>query len=336
MKYQGAFPTTDQPPCTGVLLTNLGTPDTPATKDVRRYLAEFLSDPRVVEVARPVWWLVLHGVILRTRPRRSAKSYAKIWTDQGSPLMLHTRHQATALEASLNENAPGAFRVEPAMRYGQPSIASALDRLRQANAQRLVILPLYPQYSATTTASTFDAMSSTLRGWRWIPAFNFINQYHDHPAYIEALANSVKRFQAEHGPAERLLISFHGIPEEYAAAGDPYPDQCQHTAELLARSLKLSPDQWGYSFQSRMGSKAWIQPYTDETLKQWGAAGVRKVQVICPGFPADCLETLEEIGEENRDYFIQAGGREYHYIPALNDAPEHIAMLARLVNEQLK
>jgi ferrochelatase len=217
------------------------------------------------------------------------------------------------------------------MRYGSPSIAEGLETLRRANARRILVLPLYPQYSATTTASTFDEIGRVLRGWRWLPELRFINHYHDAPGYIGALAKSVTEFARTHGACERLLLSFHGIPQSYADQGDPYATECRTTAERLAAALALSPDQWAITFQSRVGGQAWLRPYTDETLKQWGANGIKRVHVLCPGFPADCLETLEEIGAENREYFLSAGGEEYHYIPALNDSPTHIDFLADLV-----
>ncbi len=333
MKFRGRFPSDNNPPCTGVLLTNLGTPDSAAVGDVRRYLKEFLSDPRVVEMPRPIWWLMLNGVILRTRPARSAESYRKVWTDRGSPLLFHSRAQADRLQQALQQESDGPLRVELAMRYGNPSIADGLERLREANARRIIVLPLYPQYSATTSASTWDEVSRILRHWRWIPELRFINQYHDRPAYIEALAESVRQFQRVHGQPDRLLLSFHGIPQEYADAGDPYPAECETTARLLAEALNLEKERCHLSYQSRVGPRQWLTPYTDETLKQWATEGVKQVHVICPGFAADCLETLEEIGEENRGYFLDAGGQELHYIPALNDRPEHIGMLADLIRE---
>lgn len=329
--YHGPFPGNDQPVTLGVLLVNLGTPDAPTTGDVRRYLAEFLSDPRVVEMHRFIWRLILHGIILRTRPARSAAAYRKVWTDQGSPLLSISRDQEKALQKILDQRLEQPVRVELAMRYGNPSIPAGLERLRQANARRIIILPLYPQYSAATSASTFDAITDTLRQWRWLPDIEFISHYHDHPGYIAALAKSVRSYWQQHGTPERLLLSFHGIPEEYATAGDPYPDECRVTARLLADELKLNQEQWAISFQSRMGRKEWIKPYTDELLRKWGKAGVKGVQVICPGFPTDCLETLEEIGEENRKYFTEAGGGDYSYIPALNSSPEHIEALANII-----
>jgi ferrochelatase len=332
MKYQNhPIPSSDPPQRLGVLLVNLGTPDSPAVGDVRRYLAEFLADPRVVETPRLIWWFILNGIILRTRPKRSAEAYAKVWTEKGSPLMAISRDQETALQKALEEQLNEPVSVVLAMRYGNPSIAAGLEKLRQANAERILVLPLYPQYSATTTASIFDAVSRELQGWRRIPELRFINHYPDDSGYIKALAESARGFWQQHGEPDRLLMSFHGIPQSYADGGDPYPRECHTTARLLATELGLDEGQWAISFQSRLGRQEWIRPYTDETLKQWGQQGIAKVHVICPGFPTDCLETLEEIAEENRGYFLTAGGEEYRYIPALNDDPNHIQTLADLV-----
>jgi ferrochelatase len=335
MSFHGPAPDNSQPACTGILVTNLGTPDSPTVSDVRRYLREFLSDPRVVEFPRLLWWLVLNGIILRIRPKRSAAAYRKVWTDQGSPLLNHSRAIAESLQQTLEARLDGPVKVVLAMRYGSPSISAGLEALRQANAQRVLVLPLYPQYSATTTASTFDEISRVLRGWRWLPELRFINRYHDDPGYIEALAESVREFSRAQGERDRLLFSFHGIPQSYADQGDPYGEQCRLTAQRVAGALDLSPEQWALTFQSRVGRQAWLQPYTDETLKQWGANGIRRIHVLCPGFPADCLETLEEIGEENREYFLAAGGKEYHYIPALNQSRSHIEALANLIQQHL-
>jgi len=335
MIYQGPAPSSTQPECIGVLLTNLGTPDSAEVADVRRYLKEFLGDNRVVETPRLLWWFILNGIILRTRPKKSAAAYRSVWTENGSPLLDIALKQAEALQRQLADTPGTPIKVVLAMRYGNPSIEAGLEALRQANARRVIVLPLFPQYSATTTASTFDAVSRVLQGWRWIPELRFITHYHNHPGYIEALAQSVEQFQQGQGRAERLLISFHGIPQDYADGGDPYPGECRETARLLAQRLKLKEGQWAISFQSRMGKKEWIKPYTDETLKRWGREGVKTVQVICPGFSADCLETIEEIGIENRDYFLEAGGKAYHYIPSLNDQPAHIAFLADLIRANL-
>lgn len=317
----------------GVLMVNLGTPDAPDRASVRRYLKEFLWDPRVVEMARPIWWFALNGIILNTRPRRSAEAYRKIWTDQGSPLLVISQKQRTALAEMLERRFGSEVPVVLGMRYGNPSLRSALEQLRDTGVRRILVLPMYPQYSATTTASIFDAVTTELRTWRWLPELRFINHFHDEPAYIGALAESVRRHQSEFGDAERLLMSFHGIPEEYFHKGDPYHCECQKSGRLLAENLGLDADQWQLSFQSRLGPKQWLQPYTDHTLEQMASEGIKSVQVMCPGFSADCLETLEEIAMENREVFLNAGGERYEYIPCLNDEAEHIAMLAGLVEQ---
>lgn len=321
-----------QPPATGVLLVNLGTPDAPERTAVRRYLKQFLWDPRVVETPRPLWWLILNGVILTTRPQRSARAYASIWGADGSPLLSISRAQHVRLMAALGPD----LKVELAMRYGQPSIPNALAALRRAGARRILVLPLYPQYSATTTASVFDAVTREMRGWRWLPEMRFINQYHDDPGYIAALADSVRAYQAEHGRSQRLVMSFHGLPQAYFDAGDPYYCHCQKTARLLAESLGLAPEDYAVTFQSRLGVKAWLQPYTDEYLQGLPAQGIRHVQVICPGFSVDCLETLEEVAMENREHFLAKGGESYDYIPCLNDGEGHIAFLQGLVQRHLR
>lgn len=325
----------DQPDRTGVLLVNLGTPDAPDRASVRRYLKEFLWDPRVVEVPRPLWWLVLNGVILNTRPARSAKAYAKVWTDEGSPLLSISRRQEQAIREALQERHGEAVQVELAMRYGKPSVAGGLRSLRDAGARRLLVLPLYPQYSATTTASVMDAVWNELQQWRWLPELRSIHHYHDDPAYIAALAASVREHQAGHGEADHLLLSFHGIPQDYFEKGDPYYCECQKTGRLLAETLDLSPDRWTLSFQSRLGRQQWLQPYTDKTLEQLAGEGVKSVQVLCPGFSADCLETLEEIAMENREVFLNAGGERYEYIPCLNDRADHLAALTGLIERHL-
>ncbi len=322
----------DQADRTGVLLVNLGTPDAPDRASVRRYLKEFLWDPRVVEVPRPIWWFVLNMVILNTRPGRSAKAYQKVWTEQGSPLLTISRAQEEALRKALQDRHGDDLSVALAMRYGTPSIRHGLEQLRDAGARRLLVLPLYPQYSATTTASIFDEVTQVLRGWRWLPETRFINHYHDDPAYIEALAASVREWRQQHGEADKLLMSFHGIPQEYFDKGDPYHCECHKTGRLLAEALELDASRWTLSFQSRLGPKQWLQPYTDKTLHKLASDGTRSVQVICPGFSTDCLETLEEIAMENRDEFLQASGERYEYIPCLNDQASHITMLCDLVD----
>ncbi len=319
---------------TGILVVNLGTPDAPDARSIRRYLAEFLSDPRVIEMPRWLWKLILHGFILRFRPAHIAPAYRSIWGEEGSPLLSISKQQVEKIKAQISPLFRHSIELALGMRYGQPSIASALRELQAANVQRLLVLPLYPQYSATTTASSFDAIARELMSWRWIPSLRMLNQYHDHPAYIEALANSITAFWQTQPPANMLLISFHGLPKRYLLAGDPYFCQCQKTARLLAEKLGLDEDRWRISFQSRVGREEWLKPYTDETLKALPGEGKKSVQVICPGFPSDCLETLEEINVQNREWFLQAGGERFDYIPALNASPGHIDMLGTIIEEQ--
>lgn len=336
MKYRGRpHYRHDEPERTGVLITNLGTPDEPTTPALRRYLAQFLWDPRVVEVPRPLWWLILHGVILRIRPKRSAASYRTVFTERGSPLLYHTRDQAAALQSALRERGHEHVIVDFAMRYGNPSIPSVLDSMFERGVRRLLVLPLYPQYSASTAASTFDAISADFTRRRWLPDLRFVSHYHDYPPFIEAAAKRIEEYWEEHGRADRLLFSYHGVPLRYLHEGDPYHCECHATSRLLAERLGLEDAAWKTTFQSRFGREEWLKPYTDETLKALPGEGVKSVQVFCPGFSADCLETIEEIGEENREYFMEAGGERYEYISALNDRPEHIRALAGLVEDNL-
>jgi ferrochelatase len=336
MKYLGS-PGFDhgQPPRIGILVTNLGTPEAPTKRALRPYLKQFLSDPRVVEVPRLLWWFILNVIILNVRPARSAEAYETVWTEDGSPLLLYTQQQAEALQALLAERHGSRIVVAHAMRYGRPAIADGIQQLTDAGARKLVVLPLYPQYSGPTTGSTFDAVAANFRARRWLPDLRFVAQYHDHPGYIAALADSVRAFRAEHGSARKLVFSYHGEPLRYLEEGDPYHCQCHKTTRLVAEALGLAEDDYLTSFQSRFGREEWLQPYTDETLKSLPAQGVHSVQVICPGFSSDCLETIEEIGEENRDYFLEAGGESYQYIPCLNAGERHIAFLAELAEEQL-
>lgn len=317
---------------TGIVLVNLGTPQAPTPKALRTYLAEFLADRRIIELPRWLWRLILHGVILRIRPARAAKAYAKVWTKGGSPLMVNSVALTDAVAKQLTTD---NTRVALAMRYGQPSIHDVFTEMAEQGVNRLVVLPLYPQYSGTTTASVMDGCTNWLAQTRWIPEFHLITSYHDQPAYIEALAQSVKQYWAEHGQAERLLVSFHGIPQRYFDAGDPYHCHCHKTARLLAEALGLAEDQWQLAFQSRFGREPWLQPYADKTLEAWGKGGVKSVQVICPGFAADCLETLEEIALEGKELFCEAGGDEFGYIPALNAQPAHVDALVQLVRDRL-
>ncbi len=322
---------------TGILLVNLGSPDAPTTPALRRYLAEFLGDPRVVEAPRWLWWFALHGVILRIRPPRSAKSYARIWTDEGSPmdspLIAISHRQTEALRAKFTGD--NNVVVELAMRYGNPSIASALAKLQQAGVEQLVVLPLYPQYSATTTASVFDEVCRVLQQQRAIPGLVFVREYYQRDAYINAVASSIEQHWRKHGRAQKLLFSFHGIPQRYVDAGDPYAEQCKQTAEHIAARLQLQTEQWMLVFQSRFGREPWLQPYCDKTLEALPQQGVKSVDVVSPGFAADCLETLEEIDMENREIFLQAGGEQFHYIAALNDRPEHIDALYDIVRQHM-
>jgi len=336
MKYTGvkAFSHLDQGRI-GVLLINLGTPDEPSSAALRRYLKEFLWDPRVVEMPRPLWWLILNGIILNVRPRRSARAYQKVWTEQGSPLLLHTRAQAQALAARLSADGEERIVVDFAMRYGNPSVTSVLSRMQDAGVRQLLVLPLYPQYSGATTASTFDALAADFRRRRWLPDLRFVSHYHDFQPYIEALAQAVEQHWQQHGRADRLLFSYHGVPRRYLLAGDPYYCECMKTSRLLAQRLGLDEQEYLTCFQSRFGREEWLTPYTDATLKGLPAQGVRSVQVFCPGFAADCLETLEEIGVENRDYFLAAGGERYEYIAALNSRKAHMDALQQLVQGQI-
>ncbi len=317
----------------GVLLVNLGTPDEPTTASVRKYLAEFLADPRVIEIPRFAWLPILYGLILPKRPAKSAENYKKIWLDQGSPLLHYSQRQADLLQQEIKSRINGPVHIELAMRYGNPNIKTALTTLKEKGVHRLLVLPLYPQYSATTTATSFDAINKVLKTWRWIPEMRYIMQYHDAPSYIDALAESVNTHWNKEGQNDVLLMSFHGLPKRNLDLGDPYFCQCHKTGRLLAEKLGLQEGQWRLTFQSRFGKAEWLKPYTESTLKCLPKKGVKSVDVMCPGFPADCLETLEEINMENRGYFMAAGGEEYSYIPALNDASSHINALADLVQQ---
>ena len=317
----------------GILLVNLGTPDAPTPAAVKRYLAEFLHDRRVVDLTRWLWCPILHGIILNTRPKKVAHAYASVWTEEGSPLMVISRQQQQALQEKLIQQGH-SLPVELAMTYGNPSMAKGLDALMAKGVEEVVVLPLYPQYSATTTGAVFDQLARVIGKRPEFPALTFIRDYYRSPAYISALAQSVRDHWREHGKGERLLMSFHGIPQRYADNGDPYPEHCRQTAEALAEALELNDEQWICSFQSRFGKEEWIKPYTDVTLQQWGQE-IEQVDVICPAFAADCLETLEEIQVENNDLFIEAGGKVLSYIPALNARDDHIQMMADLVTAKL-
>jgi len=321
------------PESLGVLLVNLGTPDEPTPAAVRRYLRQFLSDPRVVEIPRAVWLPILYGFILPFRPSRAAHAYRKIWTDDGSPLLLISEDIARSLQDKLTQRFAGPVHAALGMSYGSPSIPAALDQLHAEGARRIVVLPLYPQYSGTTTASVFDATTAALGARRWVPELRFINSYHDAPGYVAALAASVTDYWQQNGRGHKLLLSFHGLPRHTLDAGDPYHCQCLKTARLLAASLELQDDDWQIAFQSRLGRGEWLQPYADATIAGLGRNGLERLDVLCPGFAADCLETLEETAMQNRDIFRTAGGGDLHYIPALNARDDHVAFLARLVEK---
>jgi protoporphyrin/coproporphyrin ferrochelatase len=319
----------------GILLINLGTPDAPTPQAVRAYLKEFLSDPRVVEMPKALWWPLLNGVILNTRPKKSAAKYASIWLKEGAPLRVYTQKQATLLQGYLSRRTKAPFVVDYAMRYGNPSIPSVLRKLKEQNCQRLLIVPMYPQYAASTTATATDIVYGALQRMRNTPAVRTIRSFHDHPGYIKALAGNINDYWMKNGRPERLLMSFHGLPRYTLDRGDPYHCECQKTGRLLAQELGLKPGQYAVSFQSRFGRAAWLQPYTSATLKEWGSQKIGRLDVVCPGFVADCLETLEEIAQEGKEIFQHAGGGEYHYIPCLNDRADWMHALTDLVMDNL-
>ena len=322
-------------PRTGVLLCNLGTPEAATPAAVRTYLAEFLADPRVVEIPKLLWWPLLHGIILRVRPARSARKYASIWTPDGSPLMVWSRKLALMLEGYLGQRGEHVL-VQLAMRYGKPSIAAGLDALKAAGADRVLVLPLYPQYAASTTASIGDVVARWLQRARNVPELRFVKHYHDDAAYIGALARRVGDHWMAHGPPDRLVLSFHGLPRRSLALGDPYHCECLKTGRLLAERLKLRDEMVVVTFQSRFGKAEWLKPYTEPTLVELARAGVHRVDVFCPGFAADCLETLEEIDQEARAAYLAAGGREFGYIPCLNDQHEWVAALAGVALQHMQ
>ena len=315
------------PPRIAVLLINLGTPDAPTAPAVRRYLRQFLSDPRVIEIPRFLWAIILNLFVLPSRPKRVADAYASIW-DGDSPMRNILNAQAEQLEPRLaSANAPFRVTVHPAMSYGNPGLPDVMDKLRSEGVDHFVLLPVFPQYSATSSGAVYDAINKWALKQRNLPNYTIVKDYFAHPLYIKALADSIRRFQAKHGKPEKLMFSFHGIPQPYADKGDPYPSRCKCTAAQVAQELGLSADEWIISFQSRFGKQEWVKPYTDVVLDDWAKSGVKSVQIISPAFSADCLETLEELAIENRDNFIEAGGEEYHYIPALNMDEAHIDLL---------
>jgi protoporphyrin/coproporphyrin ferrochelatase len=319
---------------TAVVLINLGTPDAPTTPAVRKYLKEFLSDHRVVEIPRIVWWFILNLIILPFRSSKSAEKYASIWSKDGSPLKIHTEKQALLLQGYLGERGHDV-RVAYAMRYGATNIPEVLAKLKAEGCERILILPAYPQYSATTTASNFDAVVSHYQQVRNIPELRFIRNYHDHDAYIQALKHSILHYWQSNGRPEKLVMSFHGLPKAFLLRGDPYHCECYKTARLLAEQLGLSKDQYMVTFQSRLGRAEWLQPYTAPSVQALGKQGLKRIDVVCPGFIADCLETLEEIAIEVKQDFLNAGGKEFHYIPCLNESQEWMHGLAEIAEQHL-
>jgi len=318
------------------LLVNLGSPGAPTVRAVRHFLREFLGDPRVVNLPRWLWLIVLYGLILPLRPGKSVKAYRQIWSEQGSPLIFLTQRLTDKLEEKIQQaQVPFDCTVSMAMRYGQPAIDKQLNRLRVQGIDRLIVLPLYPQYSSTTTASVYDVVSATLSGWRHIPDLYFISDYHLQPGYIQALATSIENSWRQQGRGQLLLFSFHGLPAKLTELGDPYFKQCQSTATAVAAQLGLDPDQWRCVFQSRFGRGKWLQPYCLDELKKLPGEGITDIDIVCPGFSVDCLETLEEIAITNQSKFLAAGGRRYRYVPALNDADAHVDVLYELLYRQL-
>lgn len=331
-----AFPDPPQPVRAAIVLVNLGTPAAPTTPAVRRYLAEFLWDPRVIDTARWLWWLVLNLVVLRLRPPRSALAYQQVWSDGGSPLQVGTRALAQRLHEQFTREFGDQVVVRHAMRYGEPSIPTTMRELGALGVRRMLFIPLFPQFSATTTASVLDRVGEELRNWRYPPELRFVNDYHDQPAHIEALARSVEAHWAVKGRADRLMLSFHGIPQRYVRDGDPYRAQCGATADLVRARLGLSEEQLVLSFQSRVGREPWLQPYTDKTLEALPGQGVKRIDAMCPGFSIDCLETLEEIAIEGRDSFLEAGGERFEFIPCLNDNDDQLTAIAELARRHLQ
>ena len=321
-------------PRQGILLCNLGTPDAPRPAELRRYLKEFLSDPRVVELPRLLWWMILNLIILRIRPRRSAKLYQSVWTDSGSPLMVYSQEQVKAVKQRLAEKY-GDIPVVLGMRYGNPSMAAAVKELTDQNVRDIIVLPLYPQYAGATTGSTFDAIAKTFTQLRWVPELQFINGYHKSEGYLDALCTTIKRHIEAHGQPDKFIFSYHGTPERYLKKGDPYHCFCHQTTRLVREKLGFDEAQVMTTFQSRFGREPWLQPYTDKTLEQLPKDGVKHIAVICPGFSSDCLETIEEIDMEARESFIEHGGEQFHYIPCLNDDPVHIDALVGILEKRL-
>jgi len=322
-------------PKIGVLLTNLGTPDEPTAKSLRVYLKEFLSDTRVIETPKWIWWLILNVIILNIRPAKSAKLYKSIWADGGSPLMVNAKNQLELTKAKFKDTHPHII-FDLGMRYGNPSIHSALNNLRKHNCDKIVILPLYPQYCAATTGSTFDAVAKEFLKWRWVPALRFISNYHAHPQYIEALCNSIKEYWKTNSKPKKLIFSYHGVPKKYLDKGDPYHCFCHRTTRLVKEKMGLDEELCLTTFQSRFGPAEWLQPYTDKTIEKFAQEGIDDIQVISPAFSSDCLETIEELNGENKEIFMENGGKNFGYIPCLNDREDHIQMIESLIKLELQ
>lgn len=324
---------------TGILLVNLGTPDAPTKSSVRTYLKEFLSDPRISEIPKPIWWLILNLIILNVRPATSAKKYETIWMKEGSPLRVYTERQAQMLRGYLSEITKSPLAVVAAMRYGNPSIEAGIDKLKAEHCNNILVLPMYPQYAASTTASTFDKIAQVLMHRRNVPGLRFVRNFHDHPAFINAVAENVKAHWSKIGrpnfATDKLLMTFHGVPKFHLDKGDPYHCESHKSARLIAEALGLNKGEYAVTFQSRFGRAEWLQPYTDKTLEQLGKEGVQRVDVICPGFAADCLETLEEIADEGKETFLHAGGKTFNYLPVANDTPAYVGALTEIVRQHL-
>ncbi len=315
---------------TGVLLCNLGTPDRPVCPGLRKYLAEFLMDPRVIELPKLFRAILVRGIIVNFRSHKSAATYREIWTEDGSPLLLNSLRLGERVQSLLNDD----YHVEVAMRYGNPSIESKLKLLHEAGVRKVIAIPLYPQYSGSTNGSTFDAISAALSKQRWVPNLNFVSDYYQSESYISAIGDSIKHHWQSHGRKQKLVMSFHGVPKKFTHRGDPYERQCKESAQRIAEYLGLRDSEWILVFQSRLGAEEWLQPYCDQTLKDFPKQGIKSVDIICPGFSADCLETLEEIDGENKEYFLEAGGEGYSYIPCLNDSDAHAELMCELVRAQ--
>ena len=319
----------------GVLITNLGTPDAPNRKELKVYLNQFLSDPRVIELPKILWQILLKLVILQVRPSKSAEAYKQIWTDNGSPLLDIANRQLSKIQSSFSSKSENIV-FEVGMRYGNPSIPNALLKLQNKQVRRLLVLPMYPQYCAATTGSTFDEVTNVLQKWRWIPEMRFINQYFEEKNYIEALSNSISTFWKNNQKPQKIIFSYHGIPKRYLTNGDPYHCFCLKTTRLVKEHMDLSDDEIMTTFQSRFGREEWLKPYTSETLKELPKQGIKNIHIISPGFSSDCLETLEELEEENKEYFMESGGESYNYIPCLNDNEDHIDVFVNLIKKHIQ